>query len=45
MALVLAQTRFLSDEFKKLHTELIGIRKVLVANYGEAALTKMNNDE
>jgi len=45
LAATLAQTRVFANEFKKLHNELIEIRKILVANYGENALLKMNNDE
>lgn len=45
IALALAQNDIIINEFLKIGKELNEIRKVLVANYGEAALTKMDNDE
>ena len=45
MALVLAQTRYLTDEFKSLNREIVLIKRVLISNYGEVALKHMNDGE
>ncbi len=45
MALALAQTRQLTEEFSKLHSEIKSIKNLLLSNYSEEALKKMNSDE
>jgi len=45
MALILAQTRHLTDEFGKLRADFMFIKTAILANYGEHALQTMNKDE
>jgi len=44
-ALHMAHTKYISNEFKKLHAELLGIKTLLNAANGEAALNNMNENE
>ena len=45
MALILAQIKHFANEFRKLHSELVSIKMILAAHYGEAVLAKMDKDE
>lgn len=44
-ALIMAHDKNITEGFRKLHTEIVSVKRILAANYGEVALKNMNDNE